>query len=147
LLPDTHCLVIDCGTCVKYELLTADGHYRGGNIAPGLHMRTEAMHHFTARLPVVERALPDVPVGNSTQTALQNGAFRGALLEMAGFVRLFADDVAQQHGGGPVQVVLTGGDAGWVLANWLGPTTPPPTLEPELTLIGLNEILTWNTAF
>ncbi len=42
--------IIDCGTCNTYDLLV-DGHFVGGNIAPGIQMRLDAMHHFTAALP------------------------------------------------------------------------------------------------
>ncbi|HND88473.1 MAG TPA: type III pantothenate kinase, partial [Saprospiraceae bacterium] len=77
LWPGEACVVVDCGTCIKYEWVEADGTYRGGNIAPGLHMRIRAMHEFTARLPQVPMEMPDSPVGHSTETALQNGALRG----------------------------------------------------------------------
>jgi len=136
LFPGSGCMVIDGGTCIKYELLTADGQYLGGNIAPGLRMRTKAMHHFTARLPEVETALPDDEVGYSTETALQNGAFRGLLLEIEGFVKLF-----EKKAGSTLKVILTGGDA-MFLSEHLH--LPNITTEPDLTLIGLNEILLIN---
>ncbi len=132
LYPANDCLVIDCGTCIKYEWLTADGIYHGGNIAPGASMRIRAMHHFTARLPEVALEMPVETIGQSTQTALQNGALRGATLEMEGFVQLF------QAGSSQVQVLLTGGDA-----NFFAPHLKITNLktEPNLTLIGLNHIL------
>jgi type III pantothenate kinase len=136
LFPGENCLVIDCGTCIKYDLLAADGIYHGGNIAPGAHMRIQAMHHFTARLPEVVMEMPEQVVGNSTETALQNGALRGASLEMEGFIRLFE----QQYS--PLRVVLTGGDA-----NFFKPflTFSIDSIVPELTLHGLNNILIYNT--
>lgn len=136
LFPGSGCIVIDGGTCIKYELLTANGHYLGGNIAPGLRMRTKAMHHFTARLPEVETALPDNEVGYSTETALQNGAFRGLLLEIEGFVQLF-----EKKAGSNLKIILTGGDSGF-LSDHLNLSNM--TTEPDLTLIGLNEILLIN---
>lgn len=133
LFPGAACIVIDGGTCIKYEVLTADGKYLGGNIAPGLRMRTKAMHHFTARLPEVETALPDDEVGYSTETALQNGAFRGLLLEIEGFVTLFEKKVDSN-----LKVILTGGDAAFLSEHL---HLKNMTLEPDLTLIGLNETL------
>ncbi len=132
LYPATNCLVIDCGTCIKYDWLTMDGIYHGGNIAPGARMRIQAMHHFTARLPEVSMEMPVDPVGQSTQTALQNGALRGAVLEIEGFMQLFA--AKSNH----LQTLLTGGDAAFFAqhltkATWI--------VEPHLTLIGLNYIL------
>lgn len=136
LFPERHCLVVDCGTCIKYELLTAEGVYLGGNIAPGAHMRIQAMHHFTARLPEVAMHMPDSPVGNSTETALQNGALRGAALEIAGFVRLFRRKVK-----GPLQIILTGGDAPFFERQL---AIKNIQTAPDLTLIGLNRILNHN---
>lgn len=131
-----NCLVIDCGTCIKYDLLSSDGIYHGGNIAPGALMRIQAMHHFTARLPEVLVKMPEQAIGHSTETALQNGALRGASLEMEGFIRLFE----QQYS--PLRVVLTGGDASF-FKPFL--TFSIDSIVPELTLHGLNNILIYNT--
>lgn len=132
LYPGKNCLVVDCGTCIKYDVLTSDGVYHGGNIAPGAWMRIQAMHHFTARLPEVEMRMPGDITGFSTETALQNGALRGAALEIEGFVQLFATHY------GALKPILTGGDAAFFkpLLNLKDQVT-----EPDLTLIGLNHIL------
>ncbi len=135
LYPANDCLVIDCGTCIKYEWLTADGIYHGGNIAPGASMRIQAMHHFTARLPEVPLKMPLQTIGQSTQTALQNGALRGAALEMEGFVQLFR--AKSSH----LQVLLTGGDAAFFAPHL---DIIDVKTEPYLTLIGLNNILNVN---
>lgn len=134
LYPAKDCLVMDCGTCIKYEWLTADGIYHGGNIAPGAKMRIQAMHHFTARLPEVPLEMPLEAIGQSTQTALQNGALRGAVLEMEGFVRLF------QAKSSYLQVLITGGDAA-LFAPYL--TINDLKIAPHLTLIGLNYVLNY----
>jgi type III pantothenate kinase len=135
LFPEHNCLVVDAGTCLKYDLLTADGVYRGGNIAPGAAMRLQAMHHFTARLPEVPQEMPTTMVGDSTLTALQNGGLRGAALEITGFVQLFRQQVD-----GPLQVILTGGDADFFRPHLY---FQPLVLVPHLTLTGLNQILTF----
>lgn len=132
LWPGEHCMVVDCGTCIKYELLSADGIYHGGNIAPGLQMRIRAMHEFTARLPEVSVEMPLDPVGRSTETALQNGALRGAVLEIEGFAQKF------RHSTGPLRTVLTGGDADFLKLHL---NIPNLTLQNDLTLFGLNYIL------
>jgi type III pantothenate kinase len=136
LFPQRNCLVVDCGTCIKYELLESGGVYRGGNIAPGLHMRIRAMHHFTARLPEVTMELPENALGSSTETALQNGALLGAIMEIRAFFNsmqaLYSD----------LQLVLTGGDASFLKTHL---EAEQPVLEPTLTLFGLNAILDFNT--
>lgn len=134
--PSSACVVVDCGTCIKYEVLHADGRYLGGNISPGLQMRTRAMHTFTARLPEVPLHFPEAIIGNSTTTALQNGAFGGAVLEILGFVARFESILSSE-----VQVILTGGDAIGIQPHLL---LPRLTVEPYLTLIGLNHILIHN---
>lgn len=135
LFPGEHCLVVDCGTCIKYDLLTADGVYPGGNIAPGAAMRIRAMHHFTARLPEVPMQMPEDFTGYSTETALQNGALRGAVHEIEGFARQFGQRV------NPLRVILTGGDADFFRPHLSGLTL---SHEPFLTLFGLNHILQFN---
>lgn len=135
LWPGRNCLVIDCGTCIKYDLLTAEGVYLGGNIAPGAAMRLKAMHTFTAQLPMPPVEMPPEVIGNSTTTALQNGALRGAALEMEGFVQIFRRYFAD------LTVVLTGGDATFFRA-----ILPFDLIvEPHLTLRGLNHLLLFNT--
>ncbi len=136
LFPGENGLVIDGGTCIKYDLFLADGGYRGGNIAPGLHMRIQAMHHFTARLPEVPMSMPQQVIGDTTETALQNGALRGAILEIQGFIRIMNPDNA------PLRIILTGGDAGFI-GKYLN--YPDQIIEPNLTLFGLNHILQFNT--
>ncbi|MCC7507185.1 MAG: type III pantothenate kinase [Saprospiraceae bacterium] len=135
LFPGRHCLVIDCGTCIKYELIDAKAVYLGGNIAPGLLMRIQAMHHFTARLPEVPLEMPADNIGNSTSTALQNGALRGAIFEIEGFIRQFEQQFGQ------LTIILTGGDAEFV-QQFLN--RPDAILEPDLILYGLHNILTFN---
>ena len=60
-------LAIQAGTCLVTDFVTADGHYLGGSISPGLDMRLAALHHFTRHLPQVERQ----PVGKLTGTTTE----------------------------------------------------------------------------
>ncbi|HAD11550.1 MAG TPA: pantothenate kinase [Saprospirales bacterium] len=128
-----NCLVIDCGTCIKYDLITAPGVYMGGNISPGLNMRSKAMHVFTARLPEVTQHWPGHFIGWNTESALQNGAFLGTVLEMNGFIKLFE---SEYH---PLLVTITGGDAKNIFDRI---EHSEKVHEPNLTLYGLNHILT-----
>ncbi|MCS6929267.1 MAG: type III pantothenate kinase [Saprospiraceae bacterium] len=135
LWPAQNCLVIDCGTCIKYDILSAEGVYLGGNIAPGASMRLKAMHVFTAQLPLASLEMPTTAIGHSTITALQNGALRGAALEIEGFVRLFRQQFPN------LTVILTGGDATFFRS--VLPFDLP--VEPHLTLYGLNYLLHYHT--
>ena len=138
LYPTDNCLVIDAGTCIKYDILLAkdEGYsqYIGGNIAPGINMRLQAMHHFTAKLPKIEQADIQKNYGTSTETALRNGGQLGAAMEMQAFIDTF------RHEFGQMTVILTGGDANYFAKK----LKTQIFVHPNLVLIGLNKILTYN---
>ena len=98
-------LVVDAGTAITYDLATAEPRYLGGAISPGIQMRYDALHHFTARLPALraERNPPDI--GKSTAESMQTGVERAVCSEVEGMIVHFE----QQMGPG-LQVFLTGGD-------------------------------------
>jgi len=123
-------LVIDAGTCLKYEYVNADGTYMGGAIAPGLSMRLRSMHEGTARLPLLD-AEPDAPmIGTTTATAMHSGAWCGILCEMEGRIARFL------HNDPAGKVLITGGDH-IALASHLN---YPIFADPFLVLRGLYEI-------
>ncbi len=105
LFPDKTCLVIDAGTCITYDLITADKKYLGGNISPGLHMRARAMHDFTSALPKVKISYHEDYLGKSTIHAIQNGILWGTKLEIESFIALIKRDFEK------INVIITGGDA------------------------------------
>ncbi|MBC6993805.1 type III pantothenate kinase [Neolewinella lacunae] len=127
-------LIVDAGTCVTYDLVTAAGVHLGGNIGPGLRMRLRAMHEFTARLPLVESApeLPDA-VGRSTVEALQHGGQMGLVYETEGMFHRLVEDFPG------LELLLTGGDAEWLA----GQLSIPCSLHPNLVLFGLHQILSY----
>lgn len=125
------CLIIDAGTCVTLDLVDDCGVYLGGNISPGMRMRLQAMHAFTARLPLPEPADPSGKVGTSTVAALRHGAQLGLVYEIEGlYGRLLKDHP-------DLELLLTGGDGDW-LARQL---SIPCSFYPNLVLLGLNQIL------
>ena len=134
LYPKTNCLVVDAGTCITFDVLTADGIYLGGNIAPGINMRLEAMHQFTANLPKVEKKTSKYWLGRTTEEALVNGGIMGVSLELEGMIRLCREKL------GEINVILTGGDA-----EFLAKTLKSKIfVNQNLVLIGLNKILVHN---
>lgn len=134
LYPNRNCLIIDAGTCITMDLLLSKGIFIGGNIAPGIIMRIEAMHEKTARLPKAPPAFPELPFGDSTIHALQNGACLGAVMEIEGILN------RAKKAYGDVIVVITGGDAA-LLATKLECQI---FVEPELVIQGLFQILSFN---
>lgn len=101
-------LVIDCGTCNTYDLLV-DGHFVGGNIAPGIQMRLDAMHHFTAALPQCtinpadNDAQPQNAMGTTTRNAMWNGTYWGMINEINGYIERYSREYSD------LKVILTGG--------------------------------------
>lgn len=135
LFPDTNVLVIDAGTCIKYDFMQAEGVYLGGSILPGIDMRYQALQHYTARLPLVDKALPDATfIGDSTLTAIRTGVQYGILHEANGFATQYVNKFGQ------LKVLLTGGDAEF-FENRLNIQT---FAEQNLVAIGLHFILNYN---
>ncbi len=132
IFPGTHCLVIDAGTCITYDWIDDTHCFRGGAIAPGAAMRFQAMHTFTARLPLVEMTNQVALTGKSTITSMQSGVINGMLAEIQGIIDRYL--TLYPH----LKVVLCGGDA-QLFENQL---KPPIFAAPDLVLTGLNRILT-----
>lgn len=135
LYPQENCLVVDAGTCMTYEWLSAEGIYKGGNIAPGIDMRLRAMHEFTAKLPLVGKQRLEDWIGFNTETALQMGGQLGAVLEIEGFVARY------ERRYGSIQLILTGGDAA-IIAEHL--EIEHFIINEDIVLIGLYKILKYN---
>ena len=135
LFPDQNVLVIDAGTCIKYNFINNKNEYIGGAISPGLKMRFKALNTFTARLPLLE-ADPafDTLIGTNSDESILSGVEIGSIVEVEGFIERYQ---AQYKG---VKVVLTGGDADFFekrLKNSI-------FADQNLILKGLNEILEYN---
>lgn len=134
--PDTNCLVIDAGTCITYDAVDKSGLYEGGSISPGLHMRLKAMHTFTGRLPQVDLTDFNDWQGRDTVSGMLSGVLNGCVSEVKGFIETYNS----KYPG--LQVILCGGDAKFFDTR-LKSSIFAHTLktEPDLVLIGLNEVI------
>lgn len=128
---DRDVFVVDVGTAITFDMVTADNRYVGGNIAAGIFMRLRALNHYTARLPLVETD-GDIPLwGYDTESALRSGAIHGVVAELEYYrSRLPADAVT----------VITGGAADLVT----GHLSFNPVVVPNLVSIGLETIIRYN---
>ena len=126
-------VVIDAGTCITVDFIDGAGVYHGGAIMPGLRMNLQALHTFTEKLPLIDiDGITKAPVlGRSTEECLVAGTLGATMLALAGYVALYREKCPA------LRVLLTGGDAGRLTAA--GATGWEAV--PELTLLGLNEIL------
>ncbi len=138
LYPGENVLCIDAGTCITYDFLDSSGRYHGGAISPGLKMRFDAMHTFTARLPLVLPKSYDniVLEGNSTENALSSGGFWGILSEIEGMILRFRE----KHD--KLRVIICGGNTKFFESK----IKAPIFVHPELVLVGLNTILRYNAS-
>ena len=134
LFPGKNTLVIDAGTCITYDFTDSSRHYYGGSISPGLKMRFQAVHTFTARLPLVNPAANPELIGNSTETSIQSGIVNGTLAEIEGIIGRYRQKSPD------LQVILCGGD-GPFFENKLKASI---FASPDLVLIGLNSVLIHN---
>lgn len=134
IFPEENSLVIDAGSCITYDLVTATGRHLGGNISPGLHMRLNAMHRFTDKLPQVEINQNVGCMGIDTESALQVGAQMGAIHEIQGFLEAYKEKLIK------LNILLTGGDAHFFVNRM----KTKIFAAPQLVLQGLNEILEYN---
>ena len=132
--PEKNVLVIDAGTAITYDLVTATGEFERGNISPGLDMRFRALATFADKLPRITVKDTFPLIGKTTEEAIVTGVEAGTIAEVDGIIDLFKkkyDDL---------QIIITGGDAFFFdkkLKNSI-------FVFPELTAFGLNRVLTFN---
>jgi len=111
LYPKQNRLVIDAGTCITYDFVDENDTYLGGAISPGLRLRYEALHNYTAKLPLLTLEQPESYIGNSTVASIHSGVVNGILNEIEGFINQYR----QQYQ--VLTVILTGGDAEFLAKN------------------------------
>ena len=142
LCPDENLLIIDAGSAVTYDFVSAEGEYMGGNIAPGLKMRFTMLQRMTKKLPLVEVGENElIPLfGKNTRDAIAAGVIRGLAYEVKGYMRTLSEKVPH------FQTYLTGGNAPYILNNVRSSRSEKRELhfEKHLVLIGLNRILVAN---
>lgn len=133
LFPDEDCLIIDCGTCITYDVLLSSGAYAGGSISPGLRMKFKALNTFTERLPLLEPGEFKLP-GLNTEESIRSGVIMGTVFEIESFIANYKALFS------PLRVLLCGGDASFFEKQ----LKEPIFVAPDLVLIGLNRILLHN---
>jgi type III pantothenate kinase len=121
------CLVIDFGTAVTWEVVSAQGEYLGGVIAPGPGVTADALFSRAAKLPSVAMAPPPRVIGKGTVDSIQAGLFYGYLGLVEGITQRLLAEI------GEATVVATGGPA-QVFADH---SEYIHHVEPHLTLDGL----------
>jgi type III pantothenate kinase len=132
--PNKNRLVIDAGTCITYDFIDAKDNYLGGAISPGIRLRYEALHNYTAKLPLLSKENPEKLIGNSTSQSIHSGIINGVTMEIEGFINSNLDKNDN------FIIILTGGDSDF-LAERLKNTI---FANPNFLLESLNQTFQYN---
>jgi type III pantothenate kinase len=143
--PDRPAVIVDVGSAITVDLVSADGAFRGGAILPGLQMAARALHDYTDLLPLLDTSEliePPPALGTATIPAMQAGLFWGAVGAIRQLIEQLTSPFAPRKATlvsspnpttAPADVFLTGG-AGAAVAELLGPDARHV---PNLTLSGI----------
>ena len=134
--PGCNCLIIDAGTAVTLDVLTADRRFLGGNISPGLSMRFEALHSHTSKLPLIDTGGEMPEIGYDTATAIRSGVAIGLACEIDSYIARM-----RRRFGNALRVFLTGGDSHLIASL---SCSAEIIVDENLLMKGLNRILLYN---
>lgn len=127
-------LVVDMGTCIKYDFITKNAEYLGGAISPGIKMRFNSLYENTGRLPLLESNNETPLTGKTTQESILSGVLNGIRFEIEGAIQQYSDLYES------LTIVFTGGDH----QRFVKEIKYPIFARPNLTLEGLYYILKIN---
>ncbi|MDP9272843.1 MAG: type III pantothenate kinase [Chloroflexota bacterium] len=128
-------IVVDLGTSTNFDVLSAEGAYLGGAIAPGLGLSLEALVEYASKLPRIELRRPPHAIGSNTVHAMQSGSVLGYIGLVSGLLAALRSELAERSpAGARVTVVATGG---YTYEPWLADVPGIDAVEPDLTLRGI----------
>lgn len=124
-------IIIDFGTATTFCVVSAQGEYLGGAIAPGIRVSTEALVSRAAKLPRVELVRPKTVVGRNTVNSMQSGIIFGFAGQVEGIVKRMKEEIGTE-----LTVIATGGLAPIIASE----TEVIDIIDENLTLEGLRII-------
>lgn len=122
------CVVVDFGTALTYDPVSADGEYLGGIISPGIEISLEALTSRAAALPRIDLVEPRTLIGKSTVDAIRSGVVYGFAGAVDGILRRLRAEM-----GADLQAIATGGLA-WTIVPF---SDEIDSTDDLLTLTGL----------
>ena len=134
-LYDGPVIVVDIGTATTFDIVSGEGDFPGGVIAPGITDAAKALFTRAAALPQIELIAPKQAIGSNTVAAMQSGVIFG----YAGLIEGIIARISRQLGE-KARVVATGGYAQLVVDE----TPVIDEVNPDITLIGLMLIYLMN---
>lgn len=125
------CVVVDLGTAITFDAVSARAEYLGGIICPGIGISISGLFTKTARLPMVDFREPEKLIGTNTVGSIQAGIYYGAIGMIDGILARMIEEM-----GGEVRTVATGGQASLITRGSRYVTIA----DEDLTLEGLRLI-------
>ena len=136
LYPGRNALIVDFGTAVTLDFVSADGVFRGGCISPGMAMRFRALHEYTAALPLCDATDSAELLGRTTDEAVRLGVMNSLAFEIEGYIARMQGEIED------LCVIFTGGDTNFFAKRIKN------TIFANCNLVfwGLNRILEYNAS-
>jgi type III pantothenate kinase len=100
------CVVVDLGTAITFDAISAHSEYLGGIIAAGIGISAEALFSRTARLPLIDFQKPKNVIGTNTVASMQSGLYYGAIGAIDGVIERLIGELGPE-----TRTVATGGQA------------------------------------
>jgi type III pantothenate kinase len=128
-------IVVDFGTATTFDVVSSEGDYIGGVIAPGVNLSLDALQRAAAKLPNIGIQRPLKVIGTNTIGAMQSGIYYGYV----GLIEGIVSRIKEEQGANMI-VIATGG-----LASLYAKACPViARLEPDLTIFGLKQLYEMN---
>jgi len=103
--PNSNTLIIDIGTCLKFDIVNLNNSYLGGSISPGLRLRFKSLNDYTEKLPLIEKWEKTTLIGTTTNESILSGVINGMESEIFHFIQRYQEEFTDLF------IILTGGDA------------------------------------
>ena len=137
-------IVVDMGTAITFDVITADKKYLGGSIAPGIRIAQDGLFGSTAMLPKIELMEPTSAIGKNTPDSINAGIVFGYIGMIDSIISILMKEIAEKFkiAQEEIKIVATGGYSELISAS----SKYIDIIEPDLMLEGLRLIYERNNA-
>lgn len=134
LYPRQNVMIVDFGTAITIDLVSAEGEFLGGNISLGLKSRLRALHEYTFSLPLCTLSGEEEVLSQDTSSAIESGVVLGIVYEIEGYIKRFSAKYED------LRIIFTGGDSNFFAKRFKNPIFATY----DLVSYGLNRILEYD---